>query len=115
MIGAVLLSALFTPLAFAGNFVALLVALPLLGLAYATQDTLLKALLPEGQRNTAFGLFYIGYGIGWLIGSIAMGLLYDRSQAALIVFVVAAQLASVPLFLAARRRDRSSSAASRAI
>ena len=41
----------------------------------------------------------------WLIGSIAMGLLYDRSQTALIVFVVAAQLASVPLFLAARRRE----------
>jgi MFS family permease len=109
VIGAVLLSALFTPLAFAGNFVALLAALPLLGLAYATQDTLLKALiagvLPEGQRNTAFGLFYIGYGIGWLIGSIAMGLLYDRSQTALIVFVVTAQLVSVPLFLAARRLE----------
>jgi hypothetical protein len=110
VIGAVVLSALFAPLAFAGNFAALMVALPLLGLAYATQDTLLKALiagiLPEGQRNTAFGIFYIGYGIGWLIGSMAMGLLYDRSQAALVVFVVVAQLASIPFFLVARRQEQ---------
>ena len=109
VVGAVVLSALFAPLAFAGNFAALLIALPLLGLAYATQDTLLKALiagiLPEGQRNTAFGIFYIGYGVGWLIGSVAMGLLYDRSQLALVVFVVIAQLASLPFFLAARRQE----------
>jgi MFS family permease len=109
VVAAVVLSALFSPLAFVGNFATLLVALPLLGLAYATQDTLLKALiagvLPEGKRNTAFGLFYIGYGVGWLIGSTAIGLLYDRSQVALVVFMVAAQLASVPLFLAARRQE----------
>jgi MFS family permease len=110
VIGAVVLSALFAPLAFAGKFAALMIALPLLGLAYATQDTLLKALiagiLPEHRRNTAFGIFYIGYGVGWLIGSIAMGLLYDRSQLALVVFVVVAQLASLPFFLAAQRREQ---------
>jgi xanthine dehydrogenase YagR molybdenum-binding subunit len=27
--------------------------------------------LPEGQRNLAFGLYYAGYGVGWLIGSVA--------------------------------------------
>ncbi len=109
VVGAVVLSALFAPLAFAGNFAALIVALPLLGLAYATQDTLLKALiagvLPEGKRNTAFGIFYIGYGVGWLIGSAAMGLLYDRSQLALVAFVVVAQLISIPFFLAARSQE----------
>jgi predicted MFS family arabinose efflux permease len=80
-----------------------------LGVGYATQDTLLKAVvastLPEGRRNFAFGLFYTGYGVGWLVGSVAMGLLYDHSRAGLVVFAVAAQLASMPLFIAATRRQ----------
>jgi len=72
------------------------------GIGYATQDTLFKALiasvLPEGKRNFAFGLFYAGYGLGWLVGSVATGLLYDRSRLALIVFSVAAQIISLPNF-----------------
>src|SRR5205807_225614 len=71
---------------------------PVTFIGYATQDTLLKAvvagMLPEGKRNLAFGLFYTGYGTGWLIGSTTTGLLYDRSIPAVIVFAVAAQLTS---------------------
>ena len=37
-------------------------------------------MLPEGKRNTAFGLFYIGYGGGWLIGSVTTGLLYEHGH-----------------------------------
>ena len=44
------------------------------------------------------GLFYAGYGSGWLIGSIAVGLLYQESRLALVVFAVAAQLCSLPFF-----------------
>jgi MFS family permease len=80
------------------------------GVGYATQDTLFKALiasvLPEGKRNLAFGLFYAGYGAGWLAGSVTTGLLYDRSRFALIVFSVAAQLASLPIFMLAGRTSR---------
>ena len=61
---------------------------------------LIARVLPEEKRNTAFGLFYIGYGGGWLIGSIASGLLYDQSRIALVAFAVIAQLASLPLFIA---------------
>jgi hypothetical protein len=71
---AVLFSSLFAPFVFNGSLTAGLIAMPLWGVGYATQDTLLKVLiasvLPEGKRNTAFGLYYIGYGGGWLIGSI---------------------------------------------
>ncbi len=78
------------------------------GVGYATQDTLLKAVvasaLPEGKRSLAFGLFYAGYGFGWLGGSVATGLLYDRSRLALVVFAAVAQLASLPFFIAASRR-----------
>jgi len=109
---AVLLSALFAPLVFAGSTAAALVAMPLWGIGYAVQDTLLKAIvagtLPEGKRNLAFGLFYTGYGVGWLVGSTVTGLLYAQSQLALVIFVVCAQLASLPIFmLAAASASRS--------
>jgi predicted MFS family arabinose efflux permease len=61
--------------------------------------------LPQGKRNLAFGLFYAGYGVGWLIGSIATGLLYEQSRIALIVFAMVAQLASLPVFAIARRHE----------
>jgi MFS family permease len=61
--------------------------------------------LPERKRNFAFGLYYAGYGVGWLAGSIVAGLLYENARAALIVFSVAVQLASVPVFLLAWRRQ----------
>ena len=110
VLAAVFLSALFAPLVFQGSLLAAIIAMPLWGIGYATQDTLLKAIvagqLPEGRRNLAFGLFYTGYGTGWLIGSIVTGLLYDRFRVALIVFAVVAQLASLPLFLLADRTGK---------
>ncbi|WP_225040138.1 hypothetical protein WGT02_25050 (plasmid) [Rhizobium sp. T1470] len=69
---AVFLSSMFAPFVFLGNFFVALGGMVLWGVGYATQDTLLKVLiasvLPEGRRNFAFGLFYIGYGVGWLVG-----------------------------------------------
>ncbi|HLW67589.1 MAG TPA: MFS transporter [Gemmataceae bacterium] len=108
---AVVLTALFSPLVFLGGFYVVLVGMLLWGIGYATQDTLLKAILaghlPEGKRNLAFGLFYTGYGCGWLIGSVSTGLLYDRSIALVIAFSVAIQLASLPLFILAARSEAS--------
>lgn len=104
---AVSLSALFSPFVFWGNFWTVLVGLLLWGIGYAAQDTLLKAvlagLLPEGSRNLAFGLFYTGYGGGWLIGSAVTGLLYQKSIAAVVVFSMVVQFAALPLFIAAQR------------
>lgn len=106
---AVVLSALFSPFVFLGGLPLVVVGMLLWGIGYATQDTLLKAIvadvLPEGQRNFAFGLYYAGYGVGWLAGSIVTGLLYEQSRLALIVFAVVIQLASLPVFVIARRRQ----------
>lgn len=111
VVGAVCLSALFSPLIFLGSFWVALGGMLLWGVGYATQDTLLKALiagvLPEGRRNFAFGVFYLGYGAGWLVGSVLSGLLYEHSRTALIAFSVAVQLSSVPFFLMAARMEPS--------
>jgi MFS family permease len=105
---AVVLAAPYAALVFLGSFYLALVGMVLWGIGFATQDTLLKAIvagmLPEGKRNLAFGLFYTGYGCGWLVGSITTGLLYDRSLPMLIGFSIVVQLASLPMFLIARRR-----------
>jgi len=77
LLAAVVLSSLFSPFLIFGGYYGVLTGLVFLGIAYATQDTILKAViagvLPEGQRSTAFGLFYLGYGGGWLVGSITTG------------------------------------------
>jgi MFS family permease len=111
---AVALSALFTPLAFTGSIAAVLVAMPLWGVGYAVQDTLFKAIvadvLPHNKRGLAFGLFYAGYGCGWLAGSIAAGLLYGQSRVGLVAFAVAAQLLSLPFFILAARSRKARTA-----
>ena len=77
------------------------------GIGYAVQDTLLKAVIagsmPRERRNFAFGLFYVGYGAGWLAGSVVSGLLYEPSRVAMVSFCVVAQLASLPFFVAAAK------------
>lgn len=109
VVGAVFVSALFSPLVFLGGFGVALLGMLLWGVGYATQDTLFKAIvadrLPEGRRNFAFGIFYTGYGGGWLIGSIATGVLYHVSAPAVIAFSMVVQLGSIPLFLLARRTE----------
>ena len=109
ILGAIVAASLFSPLVFLGGFAVALGGLLLWGIGYATQDTLLKALvagmLPEGRRTLAFGLFYAGYGVGWLVGSVTAGLLYGHSILAVVVFSVTVQLVSLPIFVAARRMD----------
>ncbi len=111
VIVAVVLASLFSPLVFFGTFWPALGGLLLWGIGYAVQDTLLKVLiasvLPEGKRNQAFGLFYLGYGGGWLIGSVTIGLLYEHSRMALVVFAIVVQLASLPFFIFGARAAQS--------
>jgi predicted MFS family arabinose efflux permease len=106
---AVFLSSLFAPLVFLGNFFVVLGGLLLWGIGYATQDTLLKAivagLMPEGRRSLAFGLFYTGYGVGWLVGSTTTGILYKHSITAVIAFSISVQLLALPLFVLAQRTN----------
>ena len=95
---------------FLGGFFAALFGMLLWAVGYATEDTLLSAIvageLPEGKRSLAFGLFYTGYGAGWLLGSIVTGLLYEASIPGLVAFTILIQLASLPLFVLAARGSR---------
>lgn len=100
---AALLSSFFAPLVFSGGFYAALAGMALWGIGMGAQESVMRAavggLVSPERRGTAYGLFNSGYGVAWFLGSLAMGILYDRSLPALIIFSVVMQLAAVPLFL----------------
>ena len=64
---------------------------------------MLTGVIPAEKRSTAFGLFDTGYGIAWFLGSAAMGLLYEKSILALVLFSVVFQLAALPLLFIANK------------
>jgi len=100
---AALLSAFFGPLVFWGGFYAALAGMVLWGIGMGAQESVMRAavggLVSPERRGTAYGLLNTGYGLAWFLGSMAMGILYDVSLPALIVFSMVMQLAAVPLFL----------------
>ena len=55
------------------------------------------------KRGTAFGAFNGVFGVMWFLGSVVMGLLYDRSLLALVVFGLVFQVAAAFLFAWLRR------------
>jgi predicted MFS family arabinose efflux permease len=96
------LSALSAPLLFLGNASAALAGMVFWGIGMGAQGSLLNAiiagLVPADKRSTAFGFFDAAFGIAWFAGSWVMGVLYDKSIAAVVIFSVALQLLSLPIF-----------------
>ncbi|HXY11337.1 MAG TPA: MFS transporter [Terriglobales bacterium] len=101
--------ALFAPLVFLGGSQWELAGMILWGMGMGAQDSCLKAVLsavvPSQRRSTAFGVFDTGFGISWFAGSAIMGLLYDRSLAALVAFSVAAQILALPCLAAGSKKQ----------
>jgi len=103
------LGAGFAPCVFLGGFGFAMMGMILWGIGMGAQDSLLKAMLsgvvPADKRSTAFGVFDTIFGVAWFAGSAGMGWLYDQSISGLIVFSVLLQLAALPFFLFAKRRQ----------
>ncbi len=102
------ISAAAAPFVFLGTSVPALIGMIFWGIGMAAQGSLLQAMLtgaiPPQKRSTAFGLFDTGYGIAWFLGSVVMGLLYDRSIVAVALFSVSLQLAMLPFFFIANKK-----------
>jgi predicted MFS family arabinose efflux permease len=103
------ISAAAAPLVFLGTPVFALFGMICWGVGMSAQGSLFQAMLtgviPPQKRSTAFGLFDTGYGTAWFLGSAAMGLLYDKSILAVVLFSVILQLAAIPiLFIANNKR-----------
>ena len=106
---AFLLSAGYAPFVFARNPTTALIGMVLWGIGMGAEGSVLRALvthvIPPAKRGTAFGFFDAGFGIAWFLGSAAMGLLYEKSILAVIVFSVVVQLIALPFFLLAKQQQ----------
>lgn len=98
---AAFLSAFFAPLVFLGGFGLALAGMALWGVGMGAQESVMRAavggLVSPERRGTAYGLLNSGYGLFWFLGSVSLGVLYDVSLPALIIFSMTTQLAAVPL------------------
>ncbi len=106
----VVASAAFAPLAFLGGAPLAVIGMAMWGIGMGVQDSTLHAALagmvPPSRRAGAYGVFDAAYGVSWFLGSALMGLLYDRSIAAVVVLSLALQLAAIPCLGAVARRAR---------
>jgi MFS family permease len=97
------LSALFAPLVFLGGFWLALIGSALWGLGMGVHESIIPAavatIVPANRRPSAYGLFTGAYGLFWFLGSALMGILYDHSITAVIVFCVIVQLTAIPLLI----------------
>jgi MFS family permease len=101
------LSAFFAPLVFWGGLPLVLSGMALWGIGMGAQESILRAAIagmiaPE-QRGTAYGLFNMFYGVAWFLGSLLLGILYDRALPWMILFSVTAQLLAIPILASLRR------------
>jgi MFS family permease len=103
----ILFSLLALPLGFLGGSTGAMLAVACWGLGMGVQDASLRSGIAQvvsmNKRGSAFGSFNAVYGVMWFAGSAIMGLLYDRSIVALVVFGMAAQLSAAALFVALKR------------
>ncbi len=107
LIISVVLSAGFAPLCFLGGFYSALIGMTLWGIGMGAQESIMRAavalLVPREKRGIGYGVFNTGYGLFWFLGSVILGVLYDFSISALIVFSVILQLAAIPFLLRVRK------------
>ncbi len=104
-----LLSALFAPFVFFGGFGLALAGMALWGLGMGVHESIVPAavapMVPQHRRASAYGLFTAGYGVFWFLGSVLIGVLYTVSIPVVVAFCLAAELASIPLFLSVQSRS----------
>jgi MFS family permease len=110
LIAAIGATAWFAPFVFSSNVAWMLAGMALWGIGLGAQESVVRAvvseMVPAGRRATGYGVFNTGFGIAWFAGSALMGFLYDRSIAAMVVFSIAAQTASLPLLHGVHTRLR---------
>jgi MFS family permease len=103
-----LLSAVYAPFVFLGDFGLGFAGVILWGLGSGVQESIIPAavghMVSKDRRASAYGIFTAGYGIAWFAGSTAIGLLFGVSLSLVVAFSLVAELAALPFFAATRRQ-----------
>ena len=97
-----LVSLLALPFGFLGGQTGAFISVACWATGLGAQDATLRAGISQvvsmNKRGTAFGAFNAVYGVMWFLGSVTMGLLYDHSLIALVIFGIAAQFVAAGMF-----------------
>ncbi|HEY3104979.1 MAG TPA: MFS transporter [Pyrinomonadaceae bacterium] len=103
----ILISLLALPFGFLGGAIGAYVSVVCWATGIGAQDALLRPGIAQvvsmNKRGSAFGALNGVYGVLWFAGSATMGLLYDHSFIALIVFGITAQLGAATFFFCLRK------------
>jgi len=103
----IVVSALALPFGFLGGALGVYVSVVCWATGLGAQDATLRSGISQvvsmNKRGTAFGSFNAAYGVLWFVGSVTMGVLYDFSLYALVIFGAIAQLAAAALFFWLRK------------
>jgi MFS family permease len=103
----IFVSLLALPFGFLGGTTGVYISVACWGTGHGAQDATLRSGISQAvsmnKRGTAFGAFNAAYGVLWFVGSVVMGVLYDYSLIALVVFGMVAQIGAAVLFVWLRR------------
>ena len=110
-----LISMLSLPLGFLGGSTAVMVGIACWATGIGAQDAVLRSGIAQvvsmNKRGSAFGAFNAVYGVMWFVGSATMGVLYDWSVMAVVVFGMTLQLIAAAAFFGLRGRLRTAAEA----
>ena len=103
----IIISLLTLPLGFLGGTVGGYLSVVCWATGLGAQDATLRSGIAQvvsmNKRGSAFGAFNAVYGVLWFLGSVAMGVLYDRSLMGLVVFGMVVQILSAGIFVWIKR------------
>lgn len=94
-----LISLFFAPAVFLGNSFFAWIGVAIWAMGMGMHESLMRAvvgnMVAKEKRASAYGLFNMGYGIAWFIGSVLIGVFYDYKIIYAVIFCVILQLAAV--------------------
>jgi len=94
------------PLGFLGGFAGAIASVACWAIGLGAQDACLRPGIAQvvsmNKRGGAFGAFNGVFGVAWFAGSVIMGLLYDHSIPALVIFGIVAEFIAAVMFFRLR-------------
>jgi predicted MFS family arabinose efflux permease len=96
-------SILIIPFLLTQNFISVAIASIFWGIVMAIYESNARAaiadILPENKIAFVYGVFGLGFGAAWMIGSAIYGYLYEISQSSMIYFTLTTEILALILLL----------------
>ena len=100
------LAAVVPWLGFSAMTALVIVGMLLWGVVLGVQESTMRAavadLVPDARRGSAYGIFTAAYGLAWLLGSVIIGVSYERSPWLAAAVITIAQALAFAMFLLTR-------------